>query len=148
VEYDLQQSQSIVLTNWYLKLMIDQCEKIKREPNDKIPPDAILICKDLDQFNSIDEVRKNVIFLYIYYDNLGYTKITEEPMYDIISLLSSIGGKVYITNYNHQNLIILIIKKKGHLGLFVGMSFLSIIEILEVIIQVFIVIFKTSNKVE
>lgn len=52
-----------------------------------------LKCKDLDKFENIDEVRKSLVFLNIYYDNLGYTAIVEEPMYDLISFLSNIGGK-------------------------------------------------------
>ena len=80
------------MTKWYLNEIIIECEDAQKYKG-KVPERAQLKCKDLDKYNNIDEVRKNVIFLYIYYDNLGYTKITEEPMYDLITFLSSIGGK-------------------------------------------------------
>jgi hypothetical protein len=77
--------------------LIKECNKANQIANitseDEKLKLAIQKCKNFDKFNNIDEVRKNIIYLYIYYDNLGYTKITEEPIYDIISLLSSVGGK-------------------------------------------------------
>ena len=53
----------------------------------------------------------------IYYTDLSYNYIVESPYYSIIDLLSSFGGQI---------------------GLMLGMSVLSLVEIIDLIIQLFV----------
>jgi hypothetical protein len=53
--------------------------------------------------------------VYVYYEDLKYTLISQSPKTDTLSLISNIGGI---------------------LGLLLGISFLSFIEILEIIIEI------------
>ena len=57
----------------------------------------------------------------IYYNELKYTLISEEPKTEIFNFISNIGGI---------------------LGLFLGVSFLSIIEIFEIIFEIIFIFFK------
>ena len=63
-------------------------------------------------------------YINIYYDLLEYTEIVEVEKTSLIDLFSSIGGT---------------------LGLFLGMSFLSIIEIFELIVAGLIFAFKSKK---
>ena len=145
VQYEIHQSNSVALTEWYLNEIVQECELHKAVLNDN----SILTfypCKNLDKFSNIEEARKNILFLNIYYDSLGYTMITETPVYDIITLLSSIGGiLIFLFDYTFK---LIINFSKGHLGLFVGMSFLSLIEIFEIFIQITIMACKKINSIK
>jgi hypothetical protein len=75
-------------------------------------------------------LKSNMASVNIYYDKLSYTLIEETPTMDLVALLSSIGGA---------------------LGLALGVSVLSFVEILEAFIEMGVAIlnFKKSNtKVE
>ena len=73
--------------------------------------------------------------------------ITETPVYGIITLLSSIGGiLIFLFDYTFK---LIINFSKGHLGLFVGMSFLtSLIEIFEIFIEITIMACKKINSIK
>ena len=58
---------------------------------------------------------KNVVYLNVNYANLQYTFINQIPTSDLISLISNIGGT---------------------LGLFLGISFFSLVEILEIFMEI------------
>jgi hypothetical protein len=58
---------------------------------------------------------------------MAYTVITEKISMDIVSLLSNIGGT---------------------LSLFLGLSILSFVEILEFLVQTILIIKKKNNKVQ
>jgi hypothetical protein len=62
-----------------------------------------------------EQIAKSFVSLDVYYNSLTYTQIVEVPVYTTLNLISSIGGT---------------------LGLFLGMSVLSFIEIIEVIYSV------------
>jgi hypothetical protein len=71
---------------------------------------------------------KSIFSIYIYFNELGYTQIVEVPNYTPISLISNIGGT---------------------LGLFLGMSLLSFIEIVDLVIQMILTSTRSnSNQVE
>lgn len=74
---------------------------------------------------NFENVKKNLVLLNIYYDDLGFEKITELPVIDFTGLISEVGGTM---------------------GLFLGISFLSFIEAFEVIIQILILNFKIKNR--
>ena len=69
-------------------------------------------------------VRESFVQLYIYYESLSYTLTEELPQMDAVSLLGSIGG---------------------NLGLFLGVSFFSLCEIVEVAIEIFFIL-KQKNR--
>uniref|UniRef100_A0A1I7ZP24 Amiloride-sensitive sodium channel subunit alpha n=1 Tax=Steinernema glaseri TaxID=37863 RepID=A0A1I7ZP24_9BILA len=61
-----------------------------------------------------DEARTNVVKLEVYFEELNYQSIMETPAMDIFDLLSNIGGT---------------------LGLYVGMSFLTLGEFFELFLK-------------
>ena len=67
--------------------------------------------------SSFDDVKKRVVELKIYYSKLSYLSLTESPKTSIIDLFSNIGGT---------------------LGLYVGVSLLSLVEIVEILLEVLV----------
>ena len=70
---------------------------------------------DLQLFETYEVLHKHYIRLYIYYKDLKSTLNSENPKTELFNLISSIGGI---------------------LGLFLGISFLSFIEIFEIIFEI------------
>ena len=64
---------------------------------------------------TFEQLKRNVLSLNIYYDDLQYKLIEEIPSLDLYTLISGIGGT---------------------LGLFLGMSFLSILEIFGIFFEI------------
>ncbi|CAF0992779.1 unnamed protein product [Brachionus calyciflorus] len=60
-------------------------------------------------------MKKDLISLYFYYESLSYEEITEKESIDLVGLLSNLGGIA---------------------GLFLGISFLSLVEIIEIAFQI------------
>jgi hypothetical protein len=80
------------------------------------------------QFSRILNLSSSAYLINIYFNELGYTQIVEVPNYTPISLISNIGGT---------------------LGLFLGMSLLSFIEIVDLVIQMILTSTRSnSNQVE
>ena len=76
----------------------------------------------LDRFNTYEEANKHYISIFIYYKELKYTLISQEPKLEIFVFVSNIGGI---------------------LGLFLGISFLSFVEIFEILFEIiFIILFE------
>jgi len=73
-----------------------------------------------------DLIKQSVLSLNIYYDKLSYIQISKDTKTEIVDLVSGIGGL---------------------LGLFLGMSFLSFAELLEMIVET-IVIILTRQKID
>jgi hypothetical protein len=74
----------------------------------------------LHNFSTYEEVNKHFIVLYIYYKNLNYKFISQNPKTEMFNFISNIGGI---------------------LGVFLGISFLSFIEIIEIIYEIIITLF-------
>ena len=72
---------------------------------------------------SLEEVKNNIITFNIYYDTFSYSITTETPSLDVIGLLAFIGGT---------------------LGLFLGVSVLTTVELIEIFISFIIEISKTK----
>ena len=70
-------------------------------------------------------VKEGLVKLNIYYDSLTYTEMTESVSMNAVSLLSSIGG---------------------FMGMFLGMSIMTLVEILEVLIKFFYSIVFEKKK--
>ena len=62
---------------------------------------------------TIDDVRSRMLAVNVHYSSLAYQSFTESPKTEVVDLVSSIGGT---------------------LGLFLGVSFLSFIEIFDLIV--------------
>jgi len=75
----------------------------------------------LGRFETYEEVNKNYICLFVYYKELKYTLISQEPKTVTFNLVSSVGGI---------------------LGLFLGISFISFIELFEIFLEVIFILFK------
>jgi hypothetical protein len=73
------------------------------------------------EYNTYEEIKKHYIEIFVYYNDLKYTVISEEPKAELFNFISNIGGI---------------------LGLFLGISFLSFIEIFEILFEILIIIFK------
>ena len=73
-------------------------------------------------FSKFDKSDENLLKLNIYYDELSYTVINEAISLSIFEVLSNIGGT---------------------LGLFLGLSLLSFVEVIEVLINVIFILKKT-----
>ena len=67
----------------------------------------------------------NLISIDIYYENLEYTSIIQLPKMDIFDLISNIGS---------------------NLSLFIGVSFLSFAEIIEIFGEILIILLEKKNK--
>ena len=88
-----------------------------------------LIEKLIDRFTSgfsqykltYDEVRQKFIALNVYYSDLSYVKISETPKTSFFDLLSNLGGT---------------------LGLYIGISFLSLVELVEIFLEIFFISFN------
>ena len=78
------------------------------------------INRTLDATNAAN----SIVWMNIYYDSLTYTLSEESPQWNAVSLLGSIGG---------------------NLGLFLGVSFFSISEIIEVSLEILFSLRKKRN---
>ncbi len=72
-------------------------------------------------FKAYDKVRENYSEFLVYYSDLQYTEIEELAKVNLSDLISNFGGT---------------------LGLFIGMSFLSFVEIFEIIIETGFILFS------
>lgn len=76
--------------------------------------DKIGLRDKLLSIDTFEQAKENVLALNFYYSELSYRKVSEIPVWTVSSFMSSIGG---------------------NLGLFVGISMLSLIEIVDIAIQ-------------
>ncbi|XP_060580389.1 FMRFamide-activated amiloride-sensitive sodium channel-like [Ruditapes philippinarum] len=81
------------------------------------------INNDSEKFH-YDRYRNNFVKVVIYFEDLNYQKITEEPFYTTVRFICDIGGAM---------------------GLFIGVSVLSMFEILQLIFEV-IIYFQDRKK--
>ncbi|XP_072167275.1 epithelial sodium channel subunit alpha-like [Diadema setosum] len=72
-------------------------------------------------FNSSSLARKNFIRVKIYYEELNYERVEQIPVYTVTSLLGSVGGLM---------------------GLYIGMSFISVFEVMFLIMRVGKIVLK------
>eukprot|EP00058_Branchiostoma_floridae_P021721 XP_002607211.1 hypothetical protein BRAFLDRAFT_67991 [Branchiostoma floridae] len=80
-----------------------------------------------DKKRTSSRCRRNLLKLNIYYEALNYEQISESPGYEEESLLGDLGGQ---------------------LGLWVGMSLLSAMEVVEIFADLFAIIFKKFSSKE
>ena len=75
----------------------------------------------LEKYTTYEQVKKNYIAIFVYYKDLKYTLISQEPKTRLFSFISSIGGIF---------------------GLFLGISFLSFLEIFEMLFEIIYILFE------
>jgi len=75
--------------------------------------------------NTNPSITKNCIYLNVFYDDLSTIFTTESPSLTAISLFGNIGG---------------------NLGLFLGMSILTFVEIIELLVNIILVLLDKTEK--
>ncbi|XP_060588552.1 degenerin unc-8-like [Ruditapes philippinarum] len=75
------------------------------------------ICEKVDNlsFEDYDKYRQNFLRVIIYFEDLNYETISQEPLYESVRFLSDIGGAM---------------------GLFLGASVLSLVEVLQLLLEI------------
>ena len=79
-------SHSTYLSDWYWEEMHNQFVV-----SNGSEPDVKSI---LQNYNSMEEARNDLLMLYVYYSDISYTYIYESPAWTVISLLSNMGGQL------------------------------------------------------
>jgi hypothetical protein len=79
----------------------------------------------LKHIQTYEELKRSILKVKIFYDELKTTTITQDAKTSLSDFISFIGGT---------------------LGLFLGFSFLSFIELFEVILNVLIIVFKRDRS--
>ena len=77
-----------------------------------------------NNITTFDKLKRNVLSLNIYYDVLQYKVIEEVPSTDLVTLISGLGGTM---------------------GLILGMSFLSVLELVEICLNILFLKLDLSN---
>ncbi len=70
-------------------------------------------------YNTYEDINKNYVGIRVFYKDLKYTLISQEPKTETFNFVSNIGGI---------------------LGLFLGLSFLSFVEIIEIFFEIFFIL--------
>ncbi|KAL4240209.1 hypothetical protein ACF0H5_001003 [Mactra antiquata] len=75
------------------------------------------VCDNLEniEYYDIERIRKNFVRVLIYFEDLNYEQITEDPLYQGVRFLSDIGGAM---------------------GLFLGASVLSLVEFAQLVLEI------------
>ena len=73
---------------------------------------------------TLDDLRESMVQFSVYYTDFYYTHISQIPKEELVDLVSTFGGLF---------------------GLFIGMSFLSFGELIEIIVEVLIILCEKSK---
>ena len=73
---------------------------------------------------SLNDLKQSVYMVSIYFEDLKYTLISQQAKTNLMDLVSSIGGS---------------------LGLFLGASFLSLIDIIQILIQILFILIDKNR---
>lgn len=76
------------------------------------------------RFENISDLKQHYIGIFVYYTDLEYTEIKQHPKSEPITLVSSIGGV---------------------LSLCIGISLISLVEVIEILIEVFYALIKKND---
>ncbi|CAF0780208.1 unnamed protein product [Brachionus calyciflorus] len=71
------------------------------------------------------QMKNDLVSLFFYYETLSYEKLTEKESIDLVGLLSNLGGIA---------------------GLFLGISFLSLVEIIDIAFQIFYFFIRRTKR--
>jgi hypothetical protein len=99
-----------------------ECDSIKYETSISFTKFSKNEFKTLFEINGSTD---GLIWVDIYYENLEYTSITQLPKMNVLDLISNIGS---------------------NLSLFIGISFISFAEIIEILGEIIIILFEKKKK--
>lgn len=77
------------------------------------------------EFSVVELARDSFVQISVYYDEIKYTSISEAPTISLFDMIANIGGT---------------------LGLFIGISLLSFVEIIELMIEIFLILWSHLRK--
>ncbi|XP_053398354.1 degenerin mec-10-like [Mercenaria mercenaria] len=105
----------------YLKKVLLE-ETCKRNVNKTGWNLFMYICSEISENNDVadeylDQISSNFLSVYIYFEDLNYEIVSEEPLYNTLRFLSDIGGAM---------------------GLYMGASVLTYVETLQIALEVFL----------
>jgi hypothetical protein len=116
---------------------LDFAVSTSRFPNPQYANEILIYLDVIDKSFTIDNttdiqylLEKNTLAINVYYNDLEYTQVEEERANDIVDFFTSLGGNI---------------------GLFIGVSILSVFEIMEFLVEAFIIVYsalkvKMSSK--
>ena len=87
--------------------------------------DSVSFTVGVNNLKVLNDVKNETVLLFAFYRSLQFTWITEQPKMKLEDLISNVGG---------------------YLGLFVGLSFVSLFEVAELIVEL-VFMCKNSNRV-
>ena len=99
-----------------------ECDSIKYEMSNSFTK---LSADDFKTLFDINATTTGITWANIYYENLEYTSISQVAHMDVIDLISNIGS---------------------NLSLFIGISFISFAEIIELIIEILCIFLENKNQ--
>lgn len=119
--YNLKYQRSLhTLCSDYCPLECDSFEYVINYFSQSIPRSG-KINDEFYEFETYENVSKSFLSLYVYFEDEKYTLISQYPKTQLFDLLSNIGGIF---------------------GLFLGMGLLSFVEIFEIFLECFFVMFE------
>ena len=125
---DFQNSNVIKICSQYCPLECDSISYSISTNSEQFPftgSFSNLTSFEYQKFLSYEEVQKYYVSIRAYFPELKYTLIKQQPKVEVVDLVSSVGGT---------------------LGLFLGISFLSFVEIIELLIEIAFILFKQKNS--
>lgn len=81
---------------------------------------AFQINRSRGGLDSLELARASLVKLFVYFDDIKYTRITEAPSITFVDLVANIGGT---------------------LGLFIGISLLSFVELIELVMEIIVILY-------
>jgi len=95
-----------------------------------------------------EEIKKRITFLYIYFDKLETTEITQSPSISLTSLIANVGGLLGKTVHSVFIFMIHLIHPMNlsRIGLFLGFSLLSSIEAVDLLIRIGVILSRAASS--
>ena len=112
-------------TNRMLSVYGAECEKECEKECTTIKYDNIMMTMEKSDVSIQGNQTTDLKVVYIYFEQLSYHEITQFAKITLFNLISSIGGS---------------------LSLFIGVKFLSMMEVFELFIDVFFVLFRYKKS--
>ena len=116
VEYEMFTTVSQYPSVPHAKNLLGETNEVNDKLKSKYPREYNITYEDL---------RNSMIAFNVFYKNLEYTRITEIPKLERVDLVANIGGL---------------------LGLFIGLSFLSFGELIEIFFEINFILFEKFKK--
>ena len=125
--YSLSVSHSFFPNQKFSDFLITQPTIQAKFKHSKTFKNGSILFEDNSDHIDKDELRKSMAMININYDDVKYTLVSQVPKMTFEELLANIGGQ---------------------LGLFIGISFLSFIEIIDILVQIIFILLDKNSKVD